>query len=61
MFSLTRFFIILGIYLAYLFAIIFLLAESNTTLYIILLLLGVGLFLLVMFTGWGTTSGKYKC
>ncbi|MCG3139538.1 MAG: hypothetical protein HDKAJFGB_00415 [Anaerolineae bacterium] len=60
MFSFTRFLIILGIYLAYLFAIIFLFAESDTTLYLILLFVGVGLFLLMMFMGWGTTSGKYK-
>lgn len=61
MVSLTRFLIILGIYLAYLFAIIYFLSVSgNVTLYIILLVLGVGLLLLVMYTGWGTTSGKYK-
>lgn len=60
MVSLSRFLIITGIYLAYLFAIIFLFASSNTGLYIVLLFVGVGLFLLVIYMGWGTTSGKYK-
>lgn len=60
MVSLTRLLVIIGIYLAYLFAIIFLVLPSSPLLYVILLFVGVGLFLLVMYTGWGATSGKYK-
>lgn len=60
MVSLSRLLLIIGIYLAYLFGIIFLVLPSNVTLYVVLLFVGVGLFLLVLYTGWGTTSGKTK-
>ena len=58
--SLSRLLLIVGIYLAYLFGIIFLVLPSNVPLYLVLLFLGVGLFLLVLYTGWGMTSGKTK-
>ena len=60
MVSLSRMLLIVGIYLAYLFGIIFLVLPISVPLYIVLLIVGVGLFLLVLYTGWGMTSGKTK-
>jgi len=60
MFSLTRMFIGLAIYMLYLFAIIFLVAPRNITLFIILLFAGVGGLLLSIYSGWLTTPANYR-
>jgi len=61
MISLRRIFFGLGLYAAYIFAILAL-AEprTNPTLYIVLLAAGSGLFLWGMFSGFLTTPGNYR-
>ncbi len=61
MISLRRIFFGMGLYAAYIFAIIAL-AEPrrNPTLYIVLLAAGSALFLWAMFSGWLTTPGNYR-
>ena len=61
MISLRRIFFGMGLYAAYIFAIIAL-AEprQNPTLYIVLLLIGTAVFLAAMFSGFLTMPGNYR-
>ncbi|MBI5566350.1 MAG: hypothetical protein HY870_15735 [Chloroflexi bacterium] len=61
MISLRRIFFGMGLYAAYIFAIIAL-AEPrrNSTLYIVLLAAGTAVFLAAMFSGFLTTPGNYR-
>ena len=61
MYSMTRLFIGVAIYLIYLFGIIALLmVTGNPLLFLVLLFVGVGVFILVTSTGWLTTPGSYR-
>ena len=59
MVSLTRMFVGLGLYLAYLFGIIFVVLPYSISLYLVLLVAGVIAFLVTMQKGWLTRPGNY--